>query len=250
MKTLHPLSVTRLTVLEFGQHIKSVLENINALGANFITDAAVINYVQSLSGKMSNYDAAVLKVAKSDETLKLAEADKLRDNAITSLTRLVSVYELSPNDNEVDAYKSLQTLLNTYKGLQRWNFEEETNGIDNLLADFANPKYTPHITLLNVTPWITQLTAANTNFRTLFTVRTQETSAKQSFDVGAMRKEIKIVYDDAANYILSMAKAQNTDQYNKTLDVINAIRKYYYDLLAKRKPSEDGTPPTPIPPMS
>jgi hypothetical protein len=102
---------------------------------------------------------------------------------------------------------------------------------------------------MEVTPWITQLAAANANFKTLFTGRTQETSAKQSFDVGTMRKEMKIVYDDAANYILSMAKAQNTDQYNKTLDVINAVRKYYYDLLAKRKPSDDGTPPTPIPPM-
>jgi hypothetical protein len=100
-------------------------------------------------------------------------------------------------------------------------------------------------------PWVTQLANTNATFKTLLSGRTQESSAKESFDVAAMRKEMKTVYEDAANYTLSMAKAQNTDQYNKTLDVINAVRKDYHDLLAKRKPVNGGdTPTTPIPPMA
>jgi hypothetical protein len=251
MKQLQTLSLTRLSVLEFGQHLKSILENINLLGAGFITDTVLVNYLQRLGNSMVPYDKAVVQITKSDETAKIVEADKLRDNAITALTRQLAVYELSPNDNETEAYNSLLTLFNIYKGIQKWNFEEETNGIDNLLADLANAKYSAHAALLNMAPWVTQLANANAAFKTLFSGRTQESSAKESFDVAAMRKEMKTVYEDAANYTLSMAKAQNTYQYTKTLDVINTVRKYYHDLLAKRKPSNAGdTPTTPIPPMA
>ena len=251
MKSLQPLNVARLSVLEFGQHLKSILENINLLGAGFVTDTALVNYLQTLGNSMVPYDKAIVQITKSDETAKIVEADKLRDNAITALTRQLSVYELSPNDNETEAYNSLLTLFNTYKGIQKWNFEEETNGIDNLLADLANAKYSAHAGVLNMAPWVTQLTTTNAAFKALFSGRTQESSAKESFDVAAMRKEMKTVYEDAADYTLSMAKAQNTDQYNKTLDVINTVRKYYHDLLAKRKPGNGGdTTTTPIPPMA
>jgi hypothetical protein len=48
MKQLQTLSLTRLSVLEFGQHLKSILENINLLGAGFITDTVLVNYLQTL----------------------------------------------------------------------------------------------------------------------------------------------------------------------------------------------------------
>jgi hypothetical protein len=46
-----------------------------------------------------------------------------------------------------------------------------------------------------------------------------------------------------------MTKAKKTDEFNKSQDVINALRKYYADLLAKRKPAKKGETPVLIPPM-
>jgi hypothetical protein len=51
-------------------------------------------------------------------------------------------------------------------------------------------------------------------------------------------------------YVLTMAKAQKTEPYLKTLDVINTVRKYYHDLLAKREPGSDDEPDASIPPMA
>ncbi len=249
MKQLQNISLTRLTVLEFGQHIKSILTNIILLGDGFVTDAILNDYLQALQTKMEGYDKAMLQVTKSDETAKIVAADKLRDNALTALTRLLSVYELSENEGELAAYESLNTLFNTYKGIQKWNFEEESNGIDNLLADLGDTKYKPHVELLKMQAWVALAANNNTAFKTLFAARTQEASGKESFDVAAMRKDIKEVYEDATGYVLSMAKAQNTDQYNKCLDVINTVRKYYHDLLAKRTAGTNDATAAPIPPM-
>ncbi len=250
MKTLQTVSLPRLSVLEFGQHIKSILSNINLLGNGFITDAILQNYLQAAHTKMEGYDKAMLQVTKSDETVRIVAADKQRDDALTAVIRLLSVYELSDDAAEGAAYESLHTLFNTYRGIQKWNFEEESNGIDNLLEDLGNAKYKPMAELLHMSAYIARVAGTNAAFKTLFAARTQEASGKESFDVAAMRKDLKAAYEDTVDYVLSMAKAHNTEQYNKCLDVINTVRKYYHDLLAKRSAGTKDAPATPIPAMA
>jgi Family of unknown function (DUF6261) len=250
MKPLQTLSLTRLSVLEFGQHIKSILANIDLLGQDFISDPVLTHYLQTLRNEMVTYDKAMLPIAKSDETAKIAAADKHRDNAVSALTRQLWVYEVSDDDAELAAYQSLSTLFDTYHDLQKWNFEAETNGIDHLLADLLDSKYKPHVELLQMLRYVNRLEAANTAFKNLFIARTEEAVGKQKYDVPAMRKAIKTVYEDMVGYVRTMAKVQTAEQYHKTLDVINAVRKYYHDLLAKRKPGNDDTPDASIPPMA
>jgi hypothetical protein len=36
-----------------------------------------------------------------------------------------------------------------------------------------------------------------------------------------------------------MAKAKNTEEFNQSLTAINAVRKYYADLIAKRQGGKD-----------
>jgi Family of unknown function (DUF6261) len=195
MKPLQTLSLTRLSVLEFGQHIKSMLSNIDLLGQDFISDPVLAHYLQTLRNEMATYDKAMLPVAKSDETAKIATADKHRDNAVSALTRQLWVYEISDDDAELAAYDSLSTLFDTYYEIQKWNFEEETNGIDHLLADLLNTKYKPNVELLQMLRYVNRLEAANTSFKNLFMARTKEAAGKPKYDVPTMRKAIKTVYE-------------------------------------------------------
>lgn len=250
MKQLQFLTLTRLSVLEFGQHIKRVLENIQLLGKDLITDKVLDEYLTTLNAEAAEYDKAMLQIAKSDETARITAADKRRDNAISTLTRYLSVFEFAEDDAEHEAYQSLYIVFNTYKGMQRWNLEEETNGIDNLLADLAADKYRPLVQLLGMQRYVERLATHNTAFKTLFSNRVQEVSAKEIYDVPVMRRVLKEKYNDMTAYVLLMAKRQDAEQYNKCLDVINTVRKYYHDLLAKRKPGNDGEPDAPIPPMA
>lgn len=247
MKELQSLNVARLTNLEFGQHVKSVKKGISDL--NNATDTGFTTYLTQLETTIGNYDKAMVQVQKSDETEKIAIADQVRDTAFSAMSRYVKVFELSENEAEVLAYKSIDTLLKTYRGIQKWNFEEESNGIDNLVNDLNNAKYLPSVTLINLNPYVTRLATRNEEFKTLFAGRTMEVASKEVFDVKQLRTDLKTTYSDMATYILSMAKSKNTDEFNKALDVLNTVRKYYSDLLAKRKPATKTASAEPIPPM-
>lgn len=247
MKELQNLNTSRLSVLEIGQHIKSILKNLKPLGS-IITDIPFKNYLQKLEDLSTEYDKAMLHIAKSDETAKINQADKARDIAITATLRFLNVFELSEDKNELEAYESLNNLFNVYKGIQRWNLEEETNGIDNLLKELNSPKYAAHVATIEMKKYINRIEAKQNIFVGFFDNRTQEDSSKETYDVPSMRKEITSVNNDLNDYVLSQAKALDTNQFNDSLKVINTVRKYYADLLAKRRSSNDDGD-NPIPPM-
>ncbi|MBC7494766.1 MAG: hypothetical protein H7221_07140 [Flavobacterium sp.] len=251
MLKLHPLYEQKLLNLEFGQHYKSVVNNIGLIGDNtVITDVIVQNYVSNLKTKSIDFDNAMVQIAKSDESVKIAAADVLRDDAIRSALRYLLVFELTKDASKKLAYDSLDTVFNAYKGLQNFNFEQETNAIVNLVAELSKPKYAAHVATLKMEDFVDEMTQTNADFNTLFEGRTQESSVKVVYDVKTMRAEMQNVAHDLNGYVLYLAKAKPADlQYIKVLNVINTVRKYYSDLLAKRTPVKKGETPAPIPPM-
>lgn len=247
MKKLQTVNLGRLTNLEFGQHVKSVKEGITTL--NVVTDAGFTNYLTQLETSSGNYDKAMIQVQKSDETEKIANADQTRDKAVSALIRYLKVFELTEDEQEILAYKSLNTLITTYKNLQNWNFEEESNGIDNLVNDLNNTKYLPSVTLLNMDSYVTRVATRNNEFKALFAGRTMNEASKEVFDVKKLRNDLKILYTEMATYVLAMAKSKDAEEFNKALNILNTVRKYYADLLAKRKTAPNNTPLDPIPLM-
>jgi len=245
MKKLETLSLTRLSNLEFGQHTKSIHANIIDGGESGATihNTVLLQYLSELNLKNQAYDRAMVQIVKSDETVKIVKADELRDKAFTCIQRHLSVFEFSNDSQDLLAFASLNTLFNNYKALQRWNLEEETNGIDNLVVDLRNVKYSGWATAIGMTQFIDRLEESNNNFKLIFNGRTQEVAGKEVFDVKELRGDLKSTYEKMIHYVLAMATAADTDEFNRTLNVINTVRKYYSDLLARRKsPSETPTP--------
>jgi hypothetical protein len=54
-----------------------------------------------------------------------------------------------------------------------------------------------------------------------------------------VRAELLKKYADMANYVLAMSKALNTQLFLTTLNLMNASRKYYSDMLARRTNGKD-----------
>ncbi|WP_130734455.1 DUF6261 family protein [Flavobacterium sp. J27] len=247
MKKLQTVNLGRLTNLEFGQHVKSVKEGITTL--NVVSDAGFTNYLTQLETSIDTYDKALIQIRKSDETEKIAKADEARDTAISALIRYLKVFELAENEEEVLAYKSLNTLIKTYKNLQNWNFEEESNGIDNLVTDLNNAKYLPSVNLLHLNSYVTRVATRNDEFKMLFAGRTMNEASKEVFDVKKLRSDVRTLYTDMVTYVFAMAKSKDTDEFNQALNVLNTVRKYYADLLARRNTTSNNTPVDPIPLM-
>jgi hypothetical protein len=246
---LEPVNVGRLTHLEFGQHSKSIYRDIKELGngSDFIKDEVYKKYLSQFNEDSIAYDKAMVQIAKSSETEKIVNADYIRDRSYAALSRYLSVFEVSNIVEEAQAFKNLKIILNNYKGIQKWNLEEETNGIDNLVNELNNTKYNESVSLIKLAPFITRLTDDNEAFKKIFGNRTHEVASKEIFDVKVLRNNLKNSYTTMINYVETMAIAHDTEEYKQSLRVVNAIRKYYADLLAKRKPAKKGEAVEPIP---
>lgn len=243
MKKLETLGLTRLSNLEFGQHTKSIHSNITggSKSKTIIKDSVFMQYLDELNSKAIAYDKALMQIAKSDETAKIAQADVLRDKAFISMQRYLSAFEHAQNPEQELAYKSLTTLLSKYNGLQNWNYEKESNGLDSLIADLQGDKYSVMASSIRMAEHLDILKSSNDAFKTIFKGRTQEQSSKEIFDVKVLKNDLKIIYEKMINYVLAMANALATEEFNQSLSVINTIRKYYSDMLAKRNSSDQNT---------
>jgi Trk K+ transport system NAD-binding subunit len=132
------------------------------------------------------------------------------------------------------AYKLLKIALNSYKDIEKANFEAESLGIDNLVVELRNAKHAPAVETLGLTKHINTLESANTTFKNTFNTRSTTTINTTVYDTKLLRKNILDTYKDLAEYVLVMAKRKDTPFYNDTLTAINNGRKYFADILARR----------------
>ena len=209
MKELAPVNMTRLVHLEFGQFVKSSVKNLKLLGnGTLITDVTAVKYLNETDAKSIDFDKVLVRIMKNAETAGIVLSDLRRDHAVTTAQRQLSVFEFTDDADERTAYLSLTTLFTSYKGIQDWNLEKETNGIDNLVADLLGEKYLPYTTLLGMVKYVERLRTENEEFKTVFNNRTQDVISEDVFDAKALRKDMKESYDRLANYVVTMAEAR------------------------------------------
>ena len=236
---LEELNFGKLTHLESGQHVKNVHTNLTQAAG--ISDPVLLQYMVATKTATDGFDQSQVQLAKSDETQKIEAADRERDRAYATLRTAVNVFEYSKPDAHQQAFTSLDNLFANYSGIQEWNYNEETNGIDNLIADLEKPKYAAHVLELGLAAHIDRLQSDNENFKSLFSGRTVEKAETPKYSSKLLRKKMYVAYDSMANYILVMSKVPNADaQFSKALDLVNADRKYYSDMLARRKGVADA----------
>ena len=237
---LENLNFSKLTHLESGQHVKNLHENLIAKAG--ATDPVFVHYLTTLKDTSDRFDESLVYIGKSDESDKIQNADRVRDLALSTLKRAIAVFEFSTSDAERLAFTSLDNLFANYDGLQNWNYNAQTNGIDNLLRDFEKPNYAPHITLLGLGVFVDRLESANADFKALFQGRSVETSEKPSFDAKQLRRDMSLAYDKLTDYVYTMSSVPNpSPEFTTALGLINVERKYYSDLLARKGGA--GKPP-------
>ena len=244
MKTLHKLRCTSLSHLEAGQIIKRNLDDLVTASIVTTTDVHIQNYIQELTTKSNLFDQALIQIRKKLETEVLIELDQLRDTALSFFNRQLRVYQISENPAQITAYKALKIVVDAHKDLASLNYEAESNGIDNLLSEFANSTFAPHIATLNLSPFVVRIQTTNNNFKTTFSLRSTDVSSTVVYDAKVIRKAMFDSYTNYINYVLALANVTTANNYYDTiLDIINQSRKYFSDLLARRE-GTGTTPPT------
>lgn len=233
---LSPLNVNRLRHAEFGQLIVRFFEDFANANLNAETDSDFKTVFDALKSNITTFNAALDQVSASEETKKIADADKERDADFQALKTAIKPYRNAKAEEDKTAYQSLTILFSEYKGVEATSYEEETNRLNNLLARLNAEPYKAHIATLSITKFVGYLSESNKAFNDIFSQRSHHTSQKIVYDVKTLRKTLADDYRKMITYIVSLAEMKQDTFYKDTLNIINNGRKYFDDIiLARRK---------------
>ena len=241
---LYPITISQLSYLDSGQFIVRYLTDFNNSGIDTATDPDFKAIHNSLILQSPIYNEALMQIRAQAETLELIALDQARDKKVTTLRRAVSVFEHTDDAIEKAAYGIVKIVLNTYKDIEKMNYEAESLGVDNLIAELRNGAHLPAVQKLGLEGHINNLETANSNFKNKFNTRSTDTITTVVYDTKALRKAILETYKELADYVLVMAKRRNTAYYLDILTIVNNGREYFANILARHGGGTPTTPPT------
>ena len=230
---LETLKMSLLTNIESAQLIKHLLGDLATIQTS-LSDAPLLNYVRGLTTSLINLEPALVPVTKDDATTKVKAADKSRKEATKALGMAINQGSVSDDAAEQDAHHSLSIIFDAHKNNKSHNYEGETTLVDTLLNNLTAANLADKVAILGLQRYIDRLRNSNEAFKAIATDRSTAKAQKEVFDTKALRAELYATYDDFVHYVLAMSKAHNTTEFTSVLAMINATRKQYADMLAKR----------------
>ena len=241
---LESLRTSKLTNMEFGQLIRRHLSDLSTINSGLLTDVYYNNYVQKIIAQAVVYENALAQIRKNEETEKILLADQDRDKALSAFGASIKLFAMSELPKEVEASRSLGILFANFKNLATKSYEAETLGIDKLILELNSPAYIEKVNQLKLGRYVTRMTETNNAFKTLFGGRMVSTANTESYDMKLIRAESTDLYNDFADYVLTMAKVSDNALFTSALNLLNTARKYYADQLARHlAPKAEGEKP-------
>ncbi|WP_432672065.1 DUF6261 family protein [Flavobacterium sp. SM2513] len=231
---LYPISTTRLQVIEAGQFINRYIEDVTNSGQVLTTDPEFKIQFDKIKAINIPYNEALLQVKARAETLALLELDLRRDRKVLVIRRFTSAYEYTDDPGELAAYREINVILRKYKNVEKDNYETESLAITNMIIEIRGAQDNA-MDALNLKRHVDNLEVANDEFKTMFANRSTEIGSTVEYDTNALRKEIFVVYNKLANYVLMMADYKGTPFFLDMLRRVNTGREYYADIIARRE---------------
>ena len=238
-KVLKSVSLVRMTNSGIRIFIQEQITAIEAIGPA-LTDPGLIAQLAFLKSFLAQYGESILQVQKSAYTKKMVVFDVTRDKALKGYYHALRGFSFSEDPEELEAYDKLTTLSAVYKGLDAFDYEEQTDRTSGMVAELESPDFSPAVATLEMGKHVTRVKTTNLDFNALFGSRNAETAAKEVYDVMALRKKVEKRYKQFSDYILSMANAMDAEPFNSILNIINASRSYHDELIRRRQGIRDA----------
>lgn len=108
---LEPLSAFRLPHMETGQLNVRLLNDLGTIDPALKTDASFNNYYQLAEEHSELYARALAQIQKNENTLKIANADRQRDKALTSFRMALKLHLAAFDEGEAENSHSISILF-------------------------------------------------------------------------------------------------------------------------------------------
>lgn len=236
MKEISTISLERMNNGAHFLYVSNILAHAEA-DAKVKTRAAA--QIAALKTAVAQEDADLKTSQKSLLTDEIVKADNERDALYRGYKKAVAGFLNLPIEAMAQAARILNQHLKDYGIDTQMQLDRETGMLINLLTDLEG-KYKPQVEALSLTPFVTNLKAANEKVRALTGSRTEE---KMSVTVGALKTSRK-ASDDAYRMLVKMVNAlamvEGDADYTAFIDYVNTeIVHYKREVLGQKASAAD-----------
>ena len=189
--------------------------------------------LKPLEDAFKDEDEAMFPKKGNEMNAQLRELDDRRDNAYYSLQHAVEAGLYSEEAAELEAAKRIDEIMKRYAGVATMNYDKETGGLKNLLADLAETEAAKALKVLHAEGAVKRLGDHNKAFDEAF--RGRFAGDKKLFDMKALRRVTDKAIDAVVRRIDSLDDLEPSAAITALINRYNQLVDNRHTLLKQRE---------------
>ena len=191
--------------------------------------------LKPLEDAFKTEDEAVFPQRGNAMNAQLRELDDRRDKAYYSLQHAVDAGLYSEEAEELEAAKRVSEIMKRYAGVATMNYDKETGGLKNLLADLAETEAAKALKVLHAEGAVKRIGDHNKAFDEAF--RGRFAGDKKLYDMKALRRVTDKAIDAVVRRIDSLDDLEPSAAITALINRYNQLVDNRHTLLKQRETS-------------
>ena len=227
LKKIYYHRLQHLEHYQFTDHLLTMAKEANV--------AKLTAVLKPLEDAFKAEDEAVFPQRGNAMNAQLRELDDRRDKAYYSLQHAVDAGLYSEEAEELEAAKRVSEIMKRYAGVATMNYDKETGGLKNLLADLAETEAAKAVKVLHAEGAVKRLGDHNKAFDEAF--RGRFAGDKKLFDMKALRRVTDKAIDAVVRRIDSLDDLEPSAAITALINRYNQLVDNRHTLLKQRATS-------------
>ena len=227
LKTIEKGRLQHLEHYQFTDHLLTMAKEANV--------AKLTAVLKPLEDAFKAEDEAVFPKKGNAMNAQLRELDDRRDKAYYSLQHAVDAGLYSEEAEELEAAKRVSEIMKRYAGVATMNYDKETGGLKNLLADLAETEAAKALKVLHAEGAVKRISDHNQAFDEAF--RGRFAGDKKLFDMKALRRVTDKAIDAVVRRIDSLDDLEPSAAITALINRYNQLVDNRHTLLKQRETS-------------
>ena len=227
LKKIYYHRLQHLEHYQFTDHLLSMAKEANV--------AKLTAVLKPLEDAFKDEDEAVFPQRGNAMNAQLRELDDRRDKAYYSLQHAVDAGLYSEEAEELEAAKRVSEIMKRYAGVATMNYDKETGGLKNLLADLAETEAAKALKVLHAEGAVKRIGDHNQAFDEAF--RGRFAGDKKLYDMKALRRVTDKAIDAVVRRIDSLDDLEPSAAITAFINRYNQLVDNRHTLLKQRETS-------------
>ena len=227
LKKIYYHQLQHLEHYQFTDHLLTMAKEANV--------AKLTAVLKPLEDAFKAEDEAVFPQRGNAMNAQLRELDDRRDKAYYSLQHAVDAGLYSEEAEELEAAKRVSEIMKRYAGVATMNYDKETGGLKNLLADLAETEAAKALKVLHAEGAVKRIGDHNKAFDEAF--RGRFAGDKKLYDMKALRRVTDKAIDAVVRRIDSLDDLEPSAAITALINRYNQLVDNRHTLLKQRETS-------------